>query len=126
MRLFLCFILLTFNAWAVSWNDLEVSQDYKLTQSFQLPQLERSGSLLDISEGDRVTLSDIIPLDMINVVLLQFDYKKCPGSAMKTDMEIIPVKNTSPVVEIGAQLETGCKLEIFIESRDFMSESFFE
>ena len=42
---------------------------------------------------------------MIKVVLFRFDYKNCPGSDMKTDMEIIPVKNTSPVVEVGAQLE---------------------
>jgi hypothetical protein len=44
---------------------------------------------------------------------------------MGTEMEIIPVKNTSPMVEVGAQLE-NCSLEIFIEKKDLMSASFFE
>ena len=45
---------------------------------------------------------------------------------MKTEMEIIAVKNTAPVVEVGAQLEENCMLEIFIENRDLMTDSLFE
>jgi hypothetical protein len=110
---------------AADWNDLEIKQKYRLTQTFQLPQLERSGSLVDFMEGEEVVLTEIVGLDMIKVVLFKFDYKNCPGQEMKTDMEIIPVKNTSPVVEVGAQLE-NCTLEIFIENKDLMSTSFFE
>ena len=118
-------MLVSFNLFATEWNDLEIKQKYKLTQSFQLPQVERSGSLVDLMAGEEVVLNEIVGLDMINVVLLRFEYKNCPGLAMKTEMEIIPVKNTSPVVEIGAQLE-NCTLEIFIENKDLMSNSFFE
>ncbi len=123
--LILGLIFISFNLCAAEWNDLELDQKYTLTQSFQLPQIERSGSLVDFLQGEEVVLKDIIPLDMIKVMLFKFDYKNCPGPDMKTDMEIIPVKNTSPVIEVGAQLE-NCTLEIFIENKDLMTASFFE
>ena len=125
MRLFIGLLLISFNLLASDWSDLEEKQKYILTQSFQLPQLERSGSFMEFTVGDEAVLSEIIGLDTINVVLFKFNYINCPGPEMKTDMEIIPVKNTSPVVEIGAQLE-NCTLEIFIENKDLMSNSFFE
>jgi hypothetical protein len=125
MRLFIGLLLISFNLLASDWSDLEEKQKYILTQSFQLPQLERSGSFMEFTAGDEVVLSEIIGLDTINVVLFKFNYKKCPGPEMKTEMEIIPVKNTSPVVEVGAQLE-NCSLEIFIETKDLMTASFFE
>lgn len=125
MRLFVGLMLLSFSLWAAEWNDLEVSNNYKLTQNFQLPQLERSYSLLDLTAGEEFVLKDIIGLDMINVSLYQFEYKNCPGPELKTDMEIIPVKDTAPVVEVGAQVEK-CVLEIFIENKDVLTNSFFE
>ena len=125
MRLFIGLLLISFNLLASDWSDLEEKQKYILTQSFQLPQLERSGSFMEFTVGDEAVLSEIIGLDTINVVLFKFNYKKCPGPEMKTEMEIIPVKNTSPVVEVGAQLE-NCSLEIFIETKDLMMASFFE
>jgi hypothetical protein len=126
MRLVLSLMLLSFPLFATTWNDLEMSSQYKINQAFQLPQLERSHSLLDINVGDLVVLKEVVGLDMINVALYRFEYKNCPGTSMKTEMEIIPVKNTAPVVEVGAQLELECMLEIFIENKDTLTESFFE
>ena len=126
MRLFIALMLVSFNLFAtVEWNDIERQQDIKLTQSFQLKQKFGSHSMVEITKGSEFFVKDIIGLEMVNVVLFQLEYKKCPGPDMATEMEIIPVNNTSPVVEIGAQLE-NCTLEIFIESRDLMSPSFFE
>ncbi len=126
MRLFLGLCLLSFQLQAVSWNDLEISNQYKINQQLQLRQIERSGSMLEISAQESFILKEVIGLDMINVSLYRLQYKNCPGPAMKTEMEIIAVKNTAPVVEVGAQLEENCMLEIFIESRDLMSDSLFE
>ncbi len=126
MRLILFLLLVSFNVLAGEWNDLEISNEYKINQSFPLRQLGPSSSSLDIVEGETFILNDIIGLDPINVVLYEFEYKNCPGQAIKTDMEIIAVKNTSPVVEVGAQLEENCKFQVFIENKDLMSESFFE
>ncbi len=126
MRIFLFLLLVSSNLIAAEWNDLEVSSEYKIKQSFPLRQLGPNSSNLDIMEGEKFILNDIIGLDSINVVLFELEYKNCPGQAMKTDMEIIAVKNTSPVVEVGAQLEENCKFQVFIENKDMMSESFFE
>lgn len=125
MRLLIGLLLISFNAFATDWNDLEIDQKYTLQQSFQLPQIEKNKSFIDLMEGEAVVLKEIIGLDMINVSLFKFEYKNCPGVEMKTDMEIIPVKNTSPVVEVGAELEQ-CMLEIFIENKDLMTSSLFE
>lgn len=126
MRLFLFLLVFSFNALAVEWTELADGTEYKITQDFQLSQLERSGSKLDISRGDKVVLKESVALSMINVMLYIFDYKNCPGQAMTTEMEIIPVLLTSPVVEIGAQLEEKCELHIYIENKDLMSNSLFE
>lgn len=126
MRLLLLCLVISFNALAVDWTELEDGKEYKITQNFQLSQLERSGSKLDISRGDKVQLKETVALSAINVMLYIFDYKNCPGQAMTTDMEIIPVQETSPVVEIGAQLEEKCELNIYIETKDLMSNSLFE
>jgi len=129
MRLFIALMFISFNLFAaqtVVWNDLELEQPVKITQSIRLKQLQRAGTYLDIILGQNFVLRDIIGLDSVKVVMFKFDYKNCPGHQMVTDMEIIPVKNTSPVVEIGAQLTENCKLEIFIETKDLMTTSFFE
>jgi hypothetical protein len=115
-------LIFSFNALAVEWNDLEAGKSYKLTQSFQLPQTERSGSILDFTAGEEVKLIDVIQLE-INVVIYQLKYAKCPGPAMTTEMEIIPVHGTSPVVEVGAQLVKDCELQIFIENKDLLTQS---
>lgn len=126
MRLLIILLVISFNALAVDWTELEDGKEYKITQDFQLSQLERSGSKLDIKRGDNVQLNETVALSAINVMLYIFDYKNCPGPAMTTDMEIIPVQETSPVVEIGAQLEEKCELNIYIETKDLMSNSLFE
>jgi hypothetical protein len=126
MRLILIGIIISFNAIAIEWTELSEKSSYKITQDFQLTQLERSGSKLDISKGDKVYLKEVMPLSAVNVILYIFDYKNCPGPALKTDMDIIPVHGTSPLVEIGAQLEENCELNIYIENKDLMSNSLFE
>ena len=126
MRLFLGLCLLSFQLQAVSWNDLEISNQYKINQQLQLRQIERSGSMLEISAQESFSLKEVIGLDMINVVLYRLNYKNCPGADLKTEMEIIPVKKTTPVVEVGAQIEENCMLEIFLETKDLRTESLFE
>ncbi len=126
MRLFFILLVISFNALAVDWTELEDGTEYKITQDFQLSQIERSGSKLEISRGDKVALKETVALTAVSVMLYIFDYKNCPGPAMTTEMEIIPVQGTSPVVEIGAQLEEKCELHIYIENKDLMSNSLFE
>jgi len=126
MHILLSLILVSFNALALDWTELEEGSTYRINQNFQLTQLERSSSKLDISSGETVYLNEMMGLPQIRVMLYSFTYQNCPGPKMETDMDIIPVQGTSPVVEIGAQLEENCVLKIYIENRDLMSKSLFE
>lgn len=126
MRFLLLLVLISTQAFATDWYDLVEKTSYKITQSFELTQLERSGAKLEITKGEEVELNEVISLSPVNVILYVFTYKNCPGPAMKTDMEIIAVQGTSPVIEIGAQLEEQCQLNVYIETRDLMSKSIFE
>ncbi len=125
MRLFLALILISFNVFAAKWTDLESNRIYRLSQTFQLQTIDRSRTLLDFRSGERFQLAESTALDMINVTMFSFYLHNCPGPALKTDMAIIAVKATSPVVEIGAQVDK-CRLEIFIENKDLMTKSFFD
>lgn len=124
MKYFFIGILLTANLFANTWADLEIDQDYKLTQDLQLEQTERSSSFLELLKGEPFKLRDIMPLDMVRVVAFIFEYKNCPGPDLRTEMTIIPVASTG--VEIGALVDTGCTFEIYIENKDIMTKSFFE
>lgn len=127
MRLFLVLFLVSFGVLAADWSDLRPGEEYKLSQSFQLPLDDRSGSLLDFMEGEEVALNEIVPLAIpggFNMFLYIFDYKNCPGSQMTTEIEIVPVQGTSPVVKAGALLE-NCELKVYIEQKDYYSRSIF-
>jgi hypothetical protein len=128
MRLFIALFLLTTQVFATDWSDLEIGSNYKLTQSFQLKQLERSGSILEVMQGQEVELKALIPLSIpgVSLALYIFDYKACPGPDMVTDQEIIPVDRTSPLVEVGVLLDAGCELNVYVELKDYYSNSLFE
>lgn len=128
MRLFLILCLISVNVFAQeNWSDLKTGNNYKLTQNFQLPQVERSGSLIDFSKGEQLHLKEIVPLAMPGALLTLyiFDYLNCPGPQMVTDMEIIPVNGTSPLVEVGAFVEK-CELNVYLETKDYYTKSLFE
>lgn len=125
MRIFLIGIIISFNIFAANWSDLEDGSRYTLNQTFQLPQIgERSGSLLDFMKGETFTLKEIMPLPIgFPVFAYIFKYDNCPGTALKTDLELVMVKDSS--VEVGAQMEE-CELSVFVEGKDYYSQSLFE
>lgn len=126
MRLFLVLFLLSFNTFAADWSELEPQKSYKLTQSFQLKMMDRAGSLLDFTKGQKFKLNDIVPISAPGMVLTLyiFDYAECPGKDMETDMDIIPVNGTTPLVEVGAYI-TECELNVYLETKDYYSKSLF-
>ena len=127
MRLFLVLFLISFSALATSWENLRPGQDYKLTQSFELP-IYRSNSMMSFMKGEGFYLKEVVPLAIpggFQMALFIFDYKNCPGPQMETDLEIVEVERTSPVVKAGAQLEK-CEMNVYIEMKDYYSNSLFE
>jgi len=119
--------LLSTSAMAARWSQLSIGETYSLIQNFQLTQFERSDSRIDFSKGEKFTLKDKTLLDIPGapVDLFIFDYKKCPGKDMVTDLEIIPVKGSNPLVEVGAEV-VECELYIYMERKDFLNKSLFE
>jgi hypothetical protein len=127
MRLFLALVFLSSSVFGATWIELEAGKTYRLNQSFQLPQNERSKGQQDFSKGQAFPLRELIPLSIPGALLLLyiFDYPNCPGPELSTDMEIIPVSGTNPLVEVGAQVEE-CSLSMYIEMKDQRSKSLFE
>ncbi len=127
MKFLIMALLLSSSLFASTWDELDTKATYKLSQSFQLPQTERSGSILELVKGEKFELKEIVPLEIPGALLTLFifDYSNCPGIEMKTEMEIIPVNDTSPKVEVGALIEK-CELQIYLETKDLDSNSLFE
>ncbi len=125
MRLFILLALISFPAFAINWFDMETDTEYTLQQDFSLPQTERSGSILEISKGEKFLLKEKIGMGM-GLALFNFKYNNCPGPEMETDVEVIPVNGTSPLIEVGAMVAKGCEMWIYVELKDFWTTSFFE
>lgn len=119
MKFFFTLLLLSSSVFAGSWQDLEVLHSYKLNRDFQLRQTERSHALMDFSKGDEVVLKDILPLSNISVMVYVLKYVPCPGAALETELEMI-------TPEVGAQLESGCELNLYVEVKDLLRASILE
>ncbi len=125
MRIFLIGIIISFNIFAASWSDLEEGANYKLTQDFQLTQVgERSGSMLDFIKGESYTLKEIMPLPIgFPLTAFIFRHNNCPGTALKTDVDLVTVNDSGVIV--GAILEE-CELSVYVEGKDYYTNSLFE
>jgi len=110
---------------ASTWLNLQESKNYQLTQNISLPQTERSGSLLSLSQDDVFSLKTL-ERSSDNLMVYTFQQQVCPGPQMRTSLEIIPVQETSPMVEVGAQFIEDCELKIFISDQDLHSTSIFK
>jgi hypothetical protein len=119
--------IISFSAFAGKWSQLSIGETYLLIQNFQLSQFERSNARIDFNKGEKFTLKDKTLLDIPGapIDLFTFDYKNCPGKDMLTDLEIIPVKGSNPLVEVGAEV-VECELFIYMERKDFFNKSLFE
>lgn len=129
-RLFiLFFLMLSFisffptmaHARVAEWVDLELDEFYTLKQSITFPQLD------EIKSGEKVEVRNLIntgpPFMYFEVKLL-----KCKKPDQTFD-DIIMV-NPSPMDETRDRsarvlLKKGCLLSIWVDSRDFYTESLF-
>ncbi len=125
MRLFILLALISFPSFAMNWFDMELGTEYILMQDMSLPQRERSGSMLEVSKGAKFVLKEVVGITM-GLMMFNLEYKNCPGPAMETEVEIIPVSGTSPVIEVGAMVAENCELWVYVEGKDFWTNSLFE
>lgn len=125
MRLLIMSYLISLSAMATDWHEMAPGKSYKLSQSFALTQRERSSSMIDLSRGERLVLKEVMSLSLpgTSLSLYIFNYPKCSGREMTTDVEMIPVAGSD--AEVGTQLE-DCEINMYIETKDLYSKSFFK
>lgn len=129
MRLFLILILLTTQAFAIPWSDLEHGETYTIKQSFELPYEAPLSSSLSVMKGQKVVYKGLVPVHIpgFPMILYMFDYKSCPGMQAVTEIELLePIQPSGKVVKVGAQLDQYCVLQFYVEGFDWQTESIFE
>lgn len=119
MHLILLSLFISVSAIASNWSELRQGETYKLIQDFEIEQEERSRAILDFSKGETVRLKEITSGP--DVSLYVFDYNNCPGTALRTHLEMILVQGR----EVGAKVE-DCELNIFLETKNLYYKSLFE
>ncbi|MFL5786387.1 MAG: hypothetical protein ACJ76H_17340 [Bacteriovoracaceae bacterium] len=125
MRLFILLSLISVQAFALDWFDMDTDSEYTIQQNLSLHQKERSGSILEISKGEKFVLKDKVGMGM-GLALFNFAYENCPGQQMETEVEEIFVDGTTPVIEVGAMVASGCELWVYVDLHDFWTKSLFE
>lgn len=127
MRYLIAFLLMSSQAFATDWSDLEVGKTYNLTQSFQLKSDNKPSSVVDIVKGQQAEMKALIPLSIpgASLALFIFDYKSCPSSELTTEQELISVEETNPASQVGVMLDTNCELNVYLELSEYYSKSLF-
>ena len=113
MRIFGTFLLLVAtSAFArPQWPDLEVGQEFKLTQEFVFPN-----NFL-VKNQEAITVTDMNDLG-IGVVLFEVTQRDCATPETELEVEIFTVPT-----EIGLAVEPNCVLWFFVEYRDLYTEA---
>lgn len=124
MRFVLIIFILSFNVLAQQtyrWSDLVEGETYRIDRNIEM---DYAKSVFQVTKGQLLKLQDLKPLPMINVYMAEFHVSKCTNNDMTTEMILVEVKQpNSKVISVGVDLTYGCKLEIFIEKKDYSSKS---
>lgn len=107
------------------WNDLSIEDRVSLGQELVLRGLR--GEEIRIGRDENFILDEIIPLTGISVVDYFFTQKNCANADLESEMEIVLPNGNSPSskAEVGVIFHKGCRLEIYVESKDLFRPSFF-
>lgn len=117
------FLLLTLStafAGGLDWSDIELNEDYYLSQSIKFP------GIVEFKKDDKFEVLDIFTGDS-NIIYYQMHLINCKEPDLQAEMILI---NPSPEDRshdhsVGVELEEGCNLGIWIEASDYYSPSLF-
>lgn len=128
-RLVLMALISTFSFSAFSqikWSDISKGSKLKFTQGLQLETIQAEKSF-QIPNGTIVVADERVNLGMINVELFKMTLADCRDNSARAEMQLFDVAQPNgKVVTAGVELTGNCQLEIFIETRDMYSLSFFK
>lgn len=114
------YLFASFTSYAAnSWNELEVSETYHLSQS--LP-LDSSWSL---AAGTQFYFEEMIPTDIY--FQLRLRQTECVNYDQVSDLVLYNPSPEDPYFNrsVGLQMEEGCLLNIYLEPTDYYTPSVF-
>jgi hypothetical protein len=116
------FFILNLNiTYATDWSDLELYEQYSLDQAINIPEI------LQVSKGEKFEVFDIFAGGS-SLIYFQMHLVNCQNPDLVSDIILM---NPSPKDlpnnrSVGIQLETGCNFNIWVEGKDFYSNSLFK
>jgi len=96
----------------VSWQEIELNQKLVLNTPITLTEK------LTLASGTNVKVTDILPLDQINVLAITVNLTPCKASMKNETSDMVLVQEI-----YGAKLEKSCKLNLFLELSDLHQPS---
>lgn len=112
----LSIILFSNQLLALEWYDFEIEKSYVLKSDIFFEKEE-----INLKKGNHFKLFEIISLPM-QVSIFQFEVGNCSAPDISTEMIIVDSFDS----RVGVQLQVNCILEIYVELKDYFTESLFE
>ncbi len=109
---------------SVKWSNLEKAKKYVTDREIVL---EKEEFKLTLPKASSFKLVEAMSLPMIKVELLKFDISEfCSESQSISDIKLVDIKQASGlIVTVGADLAEDCIMEVFVETKDIYTNSFF-
>ncbi len=107
-----------------TWNSQELNSVYKSNKKIVLHLDDKKFTL---PAQTRFELVEVDDLSMIKVHLHKYKIDNCPSANLETDLELVSVpQNGSGKTSVGVNLSKGCKLEVFIDMKEYKTRSFLK
>jgi hypothetical protein len=127
MKLILTMLILalSYSAFAetVTWSSQELNRVYKLNKKFEL---QHDNGTVPFPKNTYFELVEKSKLEMIKVHLHKYTVSNCSSADIETDLELIQVEQPdNTTTAVGVNLTKKCKVEIFIDMKEYETTSFF-
>lgn len=127
MKLILTMLILalSYSAFAdtVAWNAQELNRVYKINKKIEL---QHDGETFILPKNSYFELIEKSKLSMIKVHLHKYSISNCPSRELETDLELIQVDQPDNIkTSVGVNLTKECRVEIFIDMKEYQTTSFF-
>lgn len=107
----------------VSWSSQEINRTYKVNKNIVL---QHNDGAITFPKNSYFELVEKSELNMIKVHLHKYNVSNCPSRSMETDLELIQVDQLdNSTTSVGVNLSKGCRVEIFIDIKEYETMSFF-
>ena len=128
-RIVLAVFISTFSVSAFSqikWSDISDGDKLRFTQEISLEVIQAEKAF-QIPRGASVVVDERITLGMINVELFKMTLTNCHDDSARAEMQLFDIEQPNgKTVTAGVELTGDCQLEVFLETRDMYSQSFFK